>query len=48
MRARVPSPFPYAEHMRVVALPTPRDEDALVEETAAVLGELARILGGLP
>jgi len=39
----VPSPFPYAEHMRVVALPDPGD---LVAETAAVLAELARRLGG--
>jgi ATP-dependent DNA helicase DinG len=39
----VPSPFPYAEHMRVVALPDPRD---LVGETVAVLAELARRLGG--
>ncbi|MCL4685913.1 hypothetical protein KJ059_14315 [Myxococcota bacterium] len=39
----VPSPFPYAEHMRVVALPDPGD---LVGETAAVLAELARRLGG--
>jgi ATP-dependent DNA helicase DinG len=39
----VPSPFPYAEHMRVVALPDPAD---LVAETAAVLAELARRLGG--
>lgn len=39
----VPSPFPYAEHMRVVALPDPGD---LVAETAAVLADLARRLGG--
>ena len=39
----VPSPFPYAEHMRVVALPDPGD---LVAETVAVLAELARRLGG--
>lgn len=39
----VPSPFPYAEHMRVIALPDPGD---LVGETAAVLAELARRLGG--
>ncbi len=39
----VPSPFPYAEHMRVIALPDPGD---LVGETAAVLAELARSLGG--
>lgn len=39
----VPSPFPYAEQMRVVALPDPGD---LVAETAAVLAELARRLGG--
>jgi ATP-dependent DNA helicase DinG len=39
----VPSPFPYAEHMRVLAMPDPGD---LVAETAAVLAELARRLGG--
>jgi ATP-dependent DNA helicase DinG len=39
----VPSPFPYAEHMRVVALHEPRD---LVRETVAVLEDLARRLGG--
>jgi ATP-dependent DNA helicase DinG len=39
----VPSPFPYAEHMRVVAMPDPGD---LVAETAAVLAELTRRLGG--
>lgn len=39
----VPSPFPYAEHMRVVAMADPGD---LVAETAAVLTELARRLGG--
>lgn len=39
----VPSPFPYAEHMRVLAMPDPGD---LVGETAAVLAELARRLGG--
>jgi Rad3-related DNA helicase len=43
-RASVPSPFPYATHMRVVALDTP--EAALVEETSAVLADLARALGG--
>jgi Rad3-related DNA helicase len=42
-RVRVESPFPYAEHMRVVALDTKGD---LVEETAEVLAALARLLGG--
>jgi ATP-dependent DNA helicase DinG len=42
-RLSVPSPFPYAEHMRVVALPGGGD---LVEETCAVAAELARCLGG--
>ncbi|HVN37478.1 MAG TPA: helicase C-terminal domain-containing protein [Myxococcota bacterium] len=40
---RVESPFPYAEHMRVVALDAPGD---LVEETSAVIEDLARLLGG--
>ena len=39
----VPSPFPYAEHMRVVALPEASD---LVEETARVIEDLALRLGG--
>jgi ATP-dependent DNA helicase DinG len=42
-RVRVESPFPYPEHMRVVAFDS-RGE--LVEETAAVLADLARLLGG--
>ena len=42
-RFSVESPFPYAEHMRVVALDSRGD---LVEETAAVLADLARRLGG--
>jgi len=42
-RFAVPSPFPYAEHMRAVALEPEAD---LVEETAAVLGDLALRLGG--
>jgi ATP-dependent DNA helicase DinG len=42
-RASVESPFPYAEHMRVVALREPGD---LVETTAAVIEDLARALGG--
>jgi ATP-dependent DNA helicase DinG len=42
-RVSVESPFPYAEHMRVVALNSQRD---LVEETAAVLADLTRLLGG--
>jgi ATP-dependent DNA helicase DinG len=39
----VASPFPYAEHMRVVALREPAD---LVEATAGVIEDLARALGG--
>jgi len=42
-RLAVESPFPYRDHMRVVALRTSGD---LVEETAEVLAELARRLGG--
>ncbi len=42
-RVSVPSPFPYAEHMRAVALESRGD---LVEETAAVLGDLALHLSG--
>jgi len=42
-RLSVESPFPYAEHMRVVAM-EPRGD--LVEETAEVLADLARLLGG--
>jgi len=42
-RVSVDSPFPYSEHMRVVAM-QPRGE--LVEETSAVLADLARLLGG--
>jgi ATP-dependent DNA helicase DinG len=42
-RVRVPSPFPYEEHMRVVALEGRGD---LVEETAGVIVALARLLGG--
>ena len=42
-RDSVPSPFPYAEHMRVVAL---ESEGDLIGETAAVLAELALRLGG--
>jgi ATP-dependent DNA helicase DinG len=42
-RDSVPSPFPYAEHMRVVALEGGAD---LVDETTAVLESLARQLGG--
>ncbi len=40
---RVESPFPYTRHMRVVALDAAGD---LVEETAGVIEELARLLGG--
>ncbi len=43
LRASEPSPFPYAEHMRVVAL---TDGGDVVLETAAVLEHLARRLGG--
>jgi ATP-dependent DNA helicase DinG len=42
-RLSVPSPFPYAEHMRVVALAAAGDP---VLETAGVLGDLALRLGG--
>ncbi|HJO23853.1 MAG: helicase C-terminal domain-containing protein [Myxococcota bacterium] len=42
-RVSVESPFPYTEHMRVVAL---EPEGELVEATAAVLAQLARRLGG--
>jgi Rad3-related DNA helicase len=42
-RDSVPSPFPYERHMRVVAL---EDADNLVDETAALLAELALRLGG--
>lgn len=42
-RVSVESPFPYAEHMRVVAL---RGRGDPVEETAAVVADLARRLGG--
>lgn len=38
-----PSPFDYARHMRALALEPEAD---LVEETAAVLADLARALGG--
>jgi ATP-dependent DNA helicase DinG len=40
---QVQSPFPYAEHMRVVALREPGD---LVETTASVMEDVARALGG--
>jgi len=40
----VESPFPYAEHMRVVALREPTGE--LVDRTAGVVDTLARRLGG--
>jgi len=43
VRVSIESPFPYAEHMRVVALEPGGD---LVEETAETLAELARLLGG--
>jgi Rad3-related DNA helicase/DNA polymerase III epsilon subunit-like protein len=42
-RVSVASPFPYAKHMRVVAL---ESEGNLVEETSDVLADLARLLGG--
>ena len=40
---RVGSPFPYADHMRVVAL---TEEGDLVQDTARVIADLARMLGG--
>jgi Rad3-related DNA helicase/DNA polymerase III epsilon subunit-like protein len=42
-RASFESPFPYAEHMRVLGLEPKGD---LVEETAETLAVLARLLGG--
>ncbi|MEE2678455.1 MAG: helicase C-terminal domain-containing protein [Myxococcota bacterium] len=42
-RVSVESPFPYAEHMRVVAM---EPEGELVDATAAVLAQLTRQLGG--
>jgi ATP-dependent DNA helicase DinG len=42
-KVSVESPFPYSEHMRVVALEGGYD---LVEETAQVLAQIARQLGG--
>jgi ATP-dependent DNA helicase DinG len=45
-RLAVPSPFDYASHMRVVALPDPVGTDGLVAETAAAIATLARCLGG--
>jgi ATP-dependent DNA helicase DinG len=42
-RVAVPSPFPYAEHMRVVALEPDTD---LVADTVEVLATVARLLGG--
>jgi Rad3-related DNA helicase len=42
-KVSVDSPFPYRDHMRVVAL---EGGDDLVEQTAVVLAELARRLGG--
>jgi Rad3-related DNA helicase len=42
-RDSVPSPFPYADHMRVLALESRGD---LVEETTEVLADLARRLRG--
>jgi Rad3-related DNA helicase/DNA polymerase III epsilon subunit-like protein len=42
-RLSVESPFPYAEHMRVVAF---EPEGELVEEMAEVLADLVRLLGG--
>jgi ATP-dependent DNA helicase DinG len=42
-RLAVESPFPYAENMRVIALPGETDP---VEATAAVIADLARRLGG--
>jgi ATP-dependent DNA helicase DinG len=43
VRVSEPSPFPYAEHMRVVAL---AEGGNLVDETTRVLERLARRLGG--
>jgi ATP-dependent DNA helicase DinG len=43
-RVSVESPFPYSEHMRVAAMKT--DADDVVPQTAAVLAEIARALGG--
>jgi ATP-dependent DNA helicase DinG len=43
-RDSVPSPFPYATHMRVIALRTETGDLAM--DTAAVLYELGRRLGG--
>ena len=43
-RVSVESPFPYADHMRFVALKQPEGE--LVEETAEVIADMARRLGG--
>jgi len=43
VRVSIQSPFPYAEHMRVVALEPGGD---LVEETVETLADLARLLGG--
>ncbi len=43
VRVSIESPFPYAEHMRVVALEPGGD---LVEETAETIADLARLLGG--
>ena len=43
LRVSAPSPFPYAEHMRVVAL---REGGDLVRETCDVIAELAVRLGG--
>jgi ATP-dependent DNA helicase DinG len=42
-RVTVESPFPYREHMRVVAMDRPGE---LVEQTAEVLATLTRLLGG--
>jgi Rad3-related DNA helicase/DNA polymerase III epsilon subunit-like protein len=43
VRVSIESPFPYSEHMRVVAL-EPGGE--LVEETAETIADLTRLLGG--
>jgi ATP-dependent DNA helicase DinG len=43
LRVSAPSPFPYADHMRVVAL---REGGDLVRETCEVIAELALRLGG--
>ena len=45
-KVTTPSPFDYAEHMRVAALRTDATPMDLVSETTAVVADLARLLGG--